>query len=82
MQSKRKYYGYELRRRRKVVYYGITDDPNRREEEHKEDKRFTSINIKTRALTEKSAEKWEENRLKSYRNNHGGRNPRYNETKK
>jgi len=83
MSDNRDTYRYELRDRGKLVYVGITDDPERRAQEHKDDrKRFTSVKVVGPAVTERSAEQWEEQRLQTYRENHGGRNPRYNETDK
>ncbi len=83
MPKPRNYHRYELRDHGKIVYFGITDDPERREEEHKDEgKRFTTMNVVGPAVIKNSAEKWEEDRLEGYRENHGGRNPRYNETDK
>jgi len=79
--SKKRHYRYELRDRRKIVQFGITDDPARREAEHKDDgKRFSSMNIVRGPVTKDSAERWEEQRLATFRKNHGGKNPRYNKT--
>ena len=81
--AKRNHHRYELRDHRKIVYIGITDDSERREREHEADgKRFSSMNEVGPAVTQASAEKWEEHRLEQYRKSHGGRNPRYNETDK
>jgi predicted GIY-YIG superfamily endonuclease len=81
--AKRDTFRYKLLDDGRVVYYGITDDPERRREEHKEDgKDFDSMNITRPVVTEKSAEKWEEERLEDYRKRHSGRNPRYNKTDK
>lgn len=79
MGSQRDTYRYELWSGLGVVYIGITNDPERREEEHRrERKRFISMRIQGPAVTQASAEKWEEDRLAAYRRNHGGKNPRYN----
>ncbi len=79
--AKRDTLRYKLVHDGRVVYYGITDDPERRREEHKEDgKEFDTMNVTRPAVTEKSAEQWEEERLEAYRRSHHGRNPRYNET--
>ncbi len=81
--AKRDNHRYELRDKGKIVYVGITDDPDRRQGEHKnEGKRFTSMNVVGPAVTQGSAEKWEEERLQKYRKSHSGKNPRYNKTGK
>ena len=81
MPKKRDTYRYELKQGHKVVYYGITNEPERREEEHKEEgKKFSRLIVKGPIVTEETAEKWEEDRLASYRKSHRGRNPRYNKT--
>ncbi|MFO7967290.1 MAG: GIY-YIG nuclease family protein [Archaeoglobaceae archaeon] len=77
--KKRNYYRYELKNGRKKVYVGITKDPERRREDHKDNKRFTKMNVVGPAVTKGTAERWEEEKLKKYRKNHGGRNPRYND---
>ena len=75
----RNHYRYRLWDGRKIVYIGITHDPSRREIEHKgEGKSFTRIKSVGPAVTQQSAEKWEEERLSQYRRNHRGRNPKYN----
>lgn len=81
MSRPRNHYRYELRDHRKIVYFGITNDPERRKEEHANDGvPFTTMNVVGPAITKQAAERWEEDRLASYRRSHGGRNPRYNET--
>lgn len=83
MPKKRNYYRYELWDNKKLVYIGITDNPKRRLQEHKiEGKKFTRMKIVGRAVTKETAEKWEENRLRTYRRHHKGRNPKYNIKKK
>jgi len=84
MARKRNYHRYELKQGQKVVYRGITKDPERREEEHRDErKRFSHMHIVgDRPVTKGAAEQWEEESLKSYRESHGGKNPRYNETDK
>ena len=77
---KRRYHRYELKQNRRVVYRGITEDPDRRATEHKQQgKRFTRMIIVGPAVSKESAEKWEEESLESYRRNHCGKNPKYNE---
>ena len=71
---------YELRDRRKVVYRGITSDPERREAEHRgEWKQFTKLVVTSRRITREGAEKKEAELLATYRRNHGGKNPTYNQ---
>lgn len=83
MAKKRNYYRYELKDGRKTVYVGITNDPQRREIEHRNDgKRFNKLDIVGSAVTQRSAEKWEEERLATYNKNHKGKGPRYNKTKR
>lgn len=83
MSANKDTFRYELRRGGKIVYVGITDQPDVRAEQHStEGKRFTSMNLVGRAITRRSAENWEEERLETYRRHHGGKNPRYNETGK
>lgn len=70
---------YNLLHQRKVVYKGTTGDPERRQEQHKnEGKRFTSLQVTSRQMTEDGAKAKEAKDLDQYRQNHGGRNPRYN----
>lgn len=79
--AKRDTYRYELKQGQKVLYAGITNNPDRREAEHRnEGKRFGRMDVVGPVVKRSSAEKWEEERLNSYRKNHGGRNPRYNNT--
>ena len=83
MPSKRDHYKYELRDKGKLVYVGITNDTETREQQHKRDrKRFTSMNVVGSSVTQNSAERWEEQRLETYRRNHKGKNPRHNKTNK
>lgn len=83
MSKKRNYYRYKLWDQGKIVQYGITNDPERREAEHKDEgKRFSTFSKEGPAVTKDSAEEWEEQKLKSYREHHRGKNPRYNETDK
>ncbi|MBU7037633.1 MAG: GIY-YIG nuclease family protein [Theionarchaea archaeon] len=79
--NKRDSWRYELRHGHEIVYIGITNDPERRETEHKsERKRFTNMNIVGPSVTRKTAEKWEEERLRTYRRNHRKKSPKYNKT--
>ena len=79
MKTGRNYYRYELKYGNKVVYIGITNNPNRREAEHNNDgKKFTRFSIIGPAVTQDSADSWEESRLATYCKNHGGNTPKYN----
>jgi len=79
----RNYHRYNLKQGHKVVYKGITNNPERREEQHKDEgKRFTKMQVVGPSVTKDAAEKWEEDSLAQFRGNHGGRNPKYNETNK
>ena len=81
MSGKRNHYRYKLWDKGKIVQYGITKEPERREDEHKnEGKQFSTFGVEGPTVTKESAEKWEEQKLKSYRAHHQGKNPRYNET--
>lgn len=75
-------YRYTLRQGNKIVYVGITNDPGQREARHRADgKRFSSMRVEGPRVTRNSAERWESTRLATYRDNHSGRSPRYNNTK-
>ncbi len=70
---------YELKEGHKVVYRGTTNDPERREQEHKDaGKKFTGLNVTSRKMTEDGAKKKEAETLGTYRKNHCGKNPKYN----
>ena len=81
MGSNRDTYRYELRDKRgRVLYVGITNDVEWREAEHRADgRRFFNLYVIGPRVTKASAEDWEEDRLASFRRNHGGKNPRYNQ---
>jgi len=77
----REYYNYELKDGRKIVYKGQTNDLKRRESEHERDgKKFTHMRKVGNAKTYEGALKAEKQSLKQYRNGHGGKNPKYNQT--
>ena len=79
MSNKRETVTYDLIKDRKVVYRGTTNDPVRREAEHQEDgKRFSSMRVTSRHMTEKGAKQKESENLERYRSGHGGKNPKYN----
>ncbi len=84
MGKKSNYSRYNLTGKRgKILYKGITNDPERREPEHKDEgKKFDKLDTVGGKVTKKTAEKWEEDSLKTYRDGHGGKNPKYNETDK
>ena len=74
---------YNLKQGRKVVYKGITNDLNKRAAEHRASgKKFDRIEKVGRAKTQIGAKTTEASQLASYRKNHGGKNPKYNQTKK
>lgn len=70
---------YELHQGNTVVYVGITNDPERRMAEHQANKDFGSMVVKGPAVSRTTAEKWEENRIATYKRNHGGERPIYNQ---
>lgn len=73
-------YKYELRDGNRVVYIGITNDLDRRENEHRnEGMNFTSIHKVGNITTRDAAEDWEAKRIETYKNNHGGDRPKYNQ---
>ena len=73
---------YRLKQKRKTVYIGTTDDPERRIEQHKKQgKRFSSMQIASKKMTEEGAMKKEEEMLKNFRSNHRGKNPTHNKDK-
>ena len=79
MSSKRNTVTYDLIKDRKIVYRGTTNDPARREEEHQDaGKRFDSMRITSRRMTEEGAKRKEAENLDRYRRGHNGKNPRYN----
>ena len=73
-------YKYELHDGHKTVYVGTTINPERREEEHRASgKEFTKMTIIGRPSTAEGAGKWEEERIDTYKRNHGGERPKYNQ---
>ena len=74
--------GYTLRgRNQKINYVGTTNNPGRRTGEHKSDGKSGHLQTETRPMSRGAAERWEANRLKTYRDNHGGKNPPHNRAK-
>lgn len=73
-------YKYELRNGNKVVYVGITNDLARREAEHRnEGMKFTSMTKVGNVTTRSGAEAWESGRIATYKENHNGNRPQYNQ---
>lgn len=78
MTKKRETVTYELKNGNEVVYVGTTNDPERREQEHRDaGKKFGSINVTSKKMTDDEAKKKEAERLATYRKNQG-KNPKYN----
>ena len=78
--AERDTYKYELRDGNRVVYVGITNDLDRREAEHRnEGMDFTSIHKVGNATTRSGAEEWESKRIDTYKSNHHGDRPKYNQ---
>lgn len=80
--KKRDTYKYTLKDGHTIKYVGITEDPERRIQEHAKSKQFGHMKIEGNKVGKVSAEKWEEERLATYRKTHNGKNPKYNKTKK
>lgn len=78
--AERDTFKYELRRGNKLVYVGITNDLERREDEHRrEGMEFTSMVKVGNATTRVAAEDWEADRIATYKDNHNGERPEYNQ---
>ncbi len=74
--------GYTLRGKYgKINYVGTTNNPGRRAGEHRSEGKPGRLRTETRPMTRGSAKRWEANRLKTYRSNHGGKNPPHNRTR-
>ena len=74
--------GYTLRGKSgKINYVGTTNNPQRRAAEHRSGGKPGRLKTETRPMSRESAKRWEGNRLKTYRSNHGGKNPPHNRTK-
>ena len=74
-----KTYGYTMRDKYgRILYIGETNDLERREREHRSAGMPGNIKRETTRQSKASAEVWEEQRLDTYRRNHGGKNPPYN----
>ena len=80
LMAKKDTYKYELHDGHRTVYVGTTNDPERREAEHRADgKEFTKMTIIGGPSTSEGAGKWEEERIDTYKRNHGGDRPKYNQ---
>ena len=78
--AKKNTFKYELHDGHKMVYTGTTTDPKRREAEHRASgKDFTKMTIIGRPSTKEGASKWEEERIATYKRNHSGERPKYNQ---
>ena len=78
--AKRDTYKYELRDGRRIVYVGITNDIERREAEHRaEGMNFTRMTKVGNITTRNAAEDWEADRIATYKENHHGERPQYNQ---
>ena len=74
--------GYTLQGRNgRVNYVGVTNSPSCRAGEHKQDGKRGSMRVETQPMSRPAARKWEADRLAAYRRNHGGNNPRHNQTR-
>jgi len=72
---------YDLKDGNKIVYRGKTNNPEQRAAQHEADgKNFSHMFITSRRMTDEGAQKKEADALKTYRDGHGGNNPKYNET--
>lgn len=80
MPKKRDTYRYRLKDGNKIIYIGITGDPERRAREHKIDEKKIIFEVVGPRVTEDSARKWEQDRLKVYRSSNKGKNPKYNKS--
>ena len=79
MGKKRDTVTYDLKQGREIVYRGTTNSPEQREQEHRDDgKQFSHLHVTSRRMTEDGAKQQEAEALQTYRDGHGGKNPRYN----
>lgn len=78
--ANRNTYKYELHNGNKVVYVGITNDMERREAEHRnEGMKFTNMTKVGNITTREAAEAREADRIATYKENHQGNRPQYNQ---
>ncbi|HLG74663.1 MAG TPA: GIY-YIG nuclease family protein [Chloroflexota bacterium] len=74
-------FNYELVHQRKMVYTGVTVDPVARYQQHlASGKLFTQMRVLGQARKRTDALRMEAERLRTYRRNHRGQNPKYNLT--
>lgn len=73
-------YRYKIKEGNTILYIGITNDPDRREIEHKNDGKRGKLTTEGPIVTRQTAQKWEREALETYRRNHCGENPLYNQT--
>ena len=79
MSKKKDTITYNLKQGRSIVYKGITKSPEQREEQHRQEgKKFSHLQPTSRKMTPAGAKRKEAQDLKQYRQNHSGRNPKYN----
>lgn len=79
--SDRDVYRYEMKMGRRVVFIGYAKEMREQGENHvKAGHKFTHINVLPPRVTEKTAKRWMEKRLRTYRKGHSGINPEYNRT--
>lgn len=74
--------GYTLRgKNNQIKYVGITNNPGRRASEHKAEGKSGAMKVETRKISRPAARRWEQSRLDTYRDNHGGKNPPQNRSR-
>jgi len=83
MAKNRTHVTYDLKVGNTVVYRGETNDPDRRSQEHQADgKKFSIMEITSVRISRDTAKARESENLARYRDGHGGKNPKYNQTDK
>ena len=78
MAKRRNTYNYNLWDGSRKVYEGISNDPEVREQQHRQDKKFTRIEVRKPAVCRDTALEREQEAVERYRRSHGGRSPKYN----
>jgi predicted GIY-YIG superfamily endonuclease len=77
--AKRNTYIYRLKQGNTTVYIGQTKDRDRRKHEHRnEGKKFTRMQTQF-PISEKVANKKEQEAIKGYQRRHKGKKPKYND---
>lgn len=72
---------YILKRGKKIVCFGYAGDIRDRMGQHiSNGHRFTHFIVESPRVTEKTARRWQMERMRVYRHGHGGINPEYNRT--